>query len=117
MNEQLQNEIAAWLQQLRSGADFVIEQAPLVVQEKVLYGRIEAAGLVVGGIVTLCAGIWLLRRAERWFSRDDNPFGYVGGITGTAGGAVWVLFSVIEGSKPWFAPRLYVAEWLAGLLR
>jgi uncharacterized membrane protein YjdF len=122
MNEQLQKELAAWLGQLRNAADasasFAIEQAPLIIQEKVAYGRALHTALAVLFVVTLVVGIVALYKASK-SNLDDAGAVATSAVCGMGlfiflcTGDMWFpqLFQV------WFAPRLYVIEWLAGLLK
>lgn len=128
MNEQLQKELATWLAQLRdtanAGASFALEQAPLVIQEKVAYGRVSGVVwlLIFMGLVWLA---WTLGRkgfakgCEAAKNSRDPFFMFLGalsylpvGVSGLL--ALTQLDSVI---KAWIAPRLYVLEWLAGLIK
>ena len=130
MNEQLQKELAAWLSQLRgaaeSGVNFALEQAPLVVQEKILYGRVVETVWLLIGLACVAACIVLLpkmwRKAihlvnnERW-----DEITYIPCVITTIVATIPTFFIVEVHIAPvikvWFAPRLYVVEWLATLVK
>jgi uncharacterized membrane protein YjdF len=122
MNEQLQQELAAWLGQLRNAADagasFALEQAPLIIQEKVLYGRAFHTAVAVLVVLTFVVAFLALRRAVK--GNGDNVM--ANAVAGGAGFSVFISFCAGDMWFPqvfqvWFAPRIYVIEWLAGLLK
>jgi hypothetical protein len=127
MNEQLQKELAAWLSKIREGAEaagsFVLEQAPLVVQEKVMFGRVfhtVETMLLAVAFVALVYGCWKFGNMAR-----RNDFGEAGWfvpavactIAGIATFHEGVYYALPQALKVWFAPRLYVLEWLTGLVK
>lgn len=131
MNEQLQKELAAWLATMRDaaqqGANFAIEQAPLIVREKVAYGRVRHTAMIGIEIVLLVVvTYWLVRAVKRALvyepvdHLDDGILPWVICVPP----AILVTILVISfmetfpyAVQVWFAPRLYVIEWLAGLLK
>jgi hypothetical protein len=122
MNEQLQKELAAWLSKLREAADtggsFVLDQAPAIVQEKIAYGRATETLWCVVGVLLLLLAYWFSKRAMRWFDEmEGNPFGFIGAGVFAFFGVILTLIHVDAALKVWFAPRLYVIEWLSELLK
>ena len=88
-----------------------------MVQEKIVYGRIsETIGLLFA-LVILATGIWCFSRARRWVDDDNNPAGFIFGGLCAVAGTVFTFVQVDELLKVVFAPRLYILEWLAGLLK
>lgn len=145
MNPELQKELAAWLIKLKdaadAGASFALEQAPLIVQEKVAYGRISAIVWVLIPLVLAPLAVFAaarlahrvsalsiqreeLKRGGQWTQAleiidEQIPAAVAAALCGI-GGFVFTLTAfaqIDEAIKVWFAPRLYVAEWLAGLLK
>lgn len=122
MNEQLQKELAAWLSQLReatqSGASFAIDQAPKIVQEKIIVGRVEETVFFVA-LVALTFGLaWFVRHV----SRDDYPSegAIIGSIFAGIGMCITAVLSFVafhNAAMAWFAPRIYVIEWLVGMVK
>jgi hypothetical protein len=129
VNEQLQKELAAWLATMRESAEgignFALEQAPLLVQEKVLYGRVSALVWVsVAASLAICMAVVMrrhilavkARRGERYDFLDTEPGILIScgavGIASAIGTLIWIQ----ELLMVWFAPRLYIAEWLASLV-
>ena len=82
MNEELQKELALWLASLRQGAEsasnFVLEQAPLVVQEKIAYGRVvettEFVATVVFALLLMWAGLHYRQSAHQIDPDVDTSF-------------------------------------------
>ena len=134
MNPELQRELATWLASLResagNGMNFAIEQAPIVVREKVAFGRAyETTWLVVALLVTVATGwlaYWLLRtRAEReQAARDRGNQAREGdasiqAFAACVGCAVATLLTVGQSYYVylvWLAPRVYILEWLMSMM-
>lgn len=131
MNDHLQQELAAWLSRLReatdAGASFALEQAPLIVQEKVAYGRVVLTSwtvLLLAASMLSAYVVWRhirtaqVKRGEDYDFIDDThpgviiPFSIATALTLATG-----LGVATDAAQVWFAPRLYVLEWLAGLLK
>jgi hypothetical protein len=126
VNEQLQQQLAEYLKAIATtaekGAGFVIEQAPLVVQEKIAYGRVVETATLVAAL----AGAVALYRFTRWSWTQavaddfDNPLYFLGGIVGAVGVTVAAIGSVGQFNAVamvWFAPRLYILEWALSLIK
>lgn len=131
MNDELQKQLAAYMQTIAAaagdGTSFVLAQAPLVVQEKILFARIEnAVFLVLFG----CGAIWFARhmrvfhaQTKKSESSYDVYFEKRGGLASIgcgAASAVCVLLGAMclsEGLKAWFAPRLFIVEWALSFLQ
>lgn len=128
MNPELQKELAAWLAALRehaeAGMNFATDQAPLVVQEALRLGRVESALVELSCVLGVILGAWVCWRGLRAFwtaqqQQPDTAVGFprvaIGGAVGTASSIAffvnlhWLL-------SAWFAPRIYIIEWLKGLL-
>ena len=132
MSPELQKELAAWLASMREtahqGANFALEQAPLLIQEKVWYGRVSSVFLVIValGALTLCVrwlrqGIVVSQAAEHnsydiWLEREGG-LQCLCSATGCVVAACVALVNANTAITAWVAPRLYIVEWLAGLLK
>jgi hypothetical protein len=126
MNPELQKELATWLMNLReaadAGASFVLEQAPLIVQEKVAYGRVMHTASVVAFLLLAVAATYVALRFYKAGQEDDwENILHVLGFMLAAIAVPASFASAIESFGPcvmaWFAPRLYVLEWLAGIVK
>lgn len=132
MDPALQQQLAAYIKAIlataQSGAAFVAEQAPLVVQEKIAYGRllfpVEAIGFAIAGVVLARLSVKFYRIA----SESGGRYGDIwperkGGLLNmlTACGAclcsVFALMSAETAMQVWFAPRLYILEWALSLVK
>lgn len=112
------DKILAWAETTEA---FVIEQAPLVVQELILYQRTWL--LVYLLICWALAGCliawsrWLWKTIDRADDRADRVFG--SGALGIFGGLVFFVSTLIITEpllKVWLAPRLFVLEYLRELI-
>jgi hypothetical protein len=127
LSEQLQQMLAALLKNAQDAAAWASGQVPLLVQEKITLGRAEeslymgAALLVTGlGAVALYK-IWVFRNRCVAAGQELEGDITVGAFIGTA------IFAIIGVLPPlsmmhsflmvWFAPRLYIVEWLASQVK
>lgn len=125
MNQKLQDSLAEvatfLLQWAKETKDFVSEQAPLVVREAIAYGRAletwESAALLIG----LITGLVFLKRnynkAGFGLQVSSHDIKTVAGFILTAVGGVGTLIQTPDLIKVWFAPRIYLLEWAAELLK
>jgi hypothetical protein len=124
MKPELEKELAEFLELLadaaRKGGEFALSQAPLVVQEKLLYGRVTATIGVLALLVFIAACAYAFRWGLRYEGKGGDD---TGGLTCmlslglgliAAGVLVPVTFHAIQ---VWFTPRLYIMEWIAGMLK
>lgn len=135
MNPELQKELVAWLAALREtaqqGTSFALEQAPLLVQEKIAYGRAWSLCLTAVCVVGFTVGVrfwragWVAYQAARAEAerRGDLWIETEGGVRcamAAIGCVITGVFGVAATQmavKAWFAPRLYIVEWLIDLLK
>lgn len=130
MNPELQKELAQWLAALREQAggavNFALEQAPLVVREKVALGRAyETTWLCLLLFVWVVAFAVVVNAWKHRTARDqedtEGPEGKGTTIACTASLVLAGLSLAVTGQSyyvylVWLAPRIYVLEWLKGLL-
>lgn len=134
MNDQLQAQIAEYLKAIlataKDGAAFVADQAPLVVQEKIAYGRayettfivLFMLGIVVGGTLAVRAARRLpAYEALSYHEKDGQCFAIFPPLIGGGAMALWGVmgFGMNIGTtlQVWFAPRLYILEWALSLVK
>lgn len=126
LTEQLQQMLAGLLASAQDASVWAKGQIPLLVQEKILLGRVELTLYVVIGVAVL--GIVLPRLvrfclatgkacAKASHSEDMQYFvqSVVSGIASLGClvlGLVLTLDNLHELAMAWFAPRLYIVEWL-----
>ncbi len=118
LTEQLQQTLAALLANAQDAAAWTTGQIPLLVQDKIFIGRIEHTAAIVVSIVVMLGCAWIVRKLSRM---DGGNVDYemaqifmgIGCIAGFA--AVLINFHVFL--IVWFAPRLYIVEWLTSQVR
>lgn len=125
MNEELQRELKLWLTSLRDHAgraeDFVLEQAPLVVREYVLLGRVEslltvlALAIAVYGLARLCH--WGVKQSGDHVYGDAAAPACILGGAGVILAGICLICSIHWAVVAWFAPRIYVLDYLVGLVK
>lgn len=129
MNDELKKQLAAMLAQLstaaQEGAAWTANQIPPLVREKILYGRISNTMWCLLGVIgvilsyRICKRSWPEddddRRYDMWIKRKGAGMCITCFIVGALS-LCFVLFAGDEALEAWFAPRLYIVEWLSGLL-
>jgi len=115
------------------GKQFVIEQAPSVLRELVVWKRTEHTVLAVLSLLASLVCVYVLWRCCRWtmtrqkdFWNDDSvpnvlsAIGHMVGIIGGFIGSIAFLHGMIPQAKAsfqvWMAPRIYLIEYLTSLL-
>lgn len=115
MNTENQKLLGEWLQKLNQGMDFVIEQAPLVVQEYLRYSTIEAwlcigigVGILVFALGALATSIRIKDSARNGI-KDLWSFTFVVCLTISI---VVLCINMVNLLKITYMPRVVVIEWL-----
>jgi uncharacterized membrane protein HdeD (DUF308 family) len=123
MNDELQSKLVEVLTGISEGVsqakDFAIEQLPDVAQQYIMFGMVWETTLLViyAVLITLIAvGIWRL-----WVS-DNLEFEAGAGLIVFGGfSLVGLLIAFVNQLKPvllvWFAPKLYLLQGIAGLVK
>jgi hypothetical protein len=118
----VQAELTQWLHTLRTGVEtgaaFAGEQIPLIIQEKIAYERAYLS--IVSGVLWTVTITGLSVMVYGWRRRSVcDPFGYM--LGGGVGAGFTALIFFIDFCRPliqvWTAPRLYIVEWLASLVK
>lgn len=128
MNPDLQKQLAELLAKLMAateqGAEWAAGQIPPLVAEKILFGRVWETSLLLLLLLALLlasrVGFPFLIKGSRDWQGDGEEFAWVGLFVLSAA-SVAAVISAIHAFKAallvWFAPRLYVVEWLKGLVQ
>ena len=102
---------------------FVVEQAPEVCREIMVFGQVKsiACGVAIAlvGAALTAYVLWLVCafRRDAFCDSNEGGFGFaVFGVLATAGWTGLAIAYVFNGLTVWFAPRLYVLEVLRRLL-
>lgn len=106
---------------IESGGDLAIQQAPIIAQDIVVYGRVSGATTVVGSTAIAVLLAWMTRKMWRLSEEAEYADGSVIWILGTAicsVGCIVALSVALTGSNlmAWVAPRLYVLNYLRDLI-
>jgi uncharacterized membrane protein len=120
LTKQLQQLLAALLANAQDAATWAKAELPLLVQEKVAFGRawnttILAISVVLGIVVYHAYTRWKLHK----FRDDDNKWAACtfGVIAPAFVVGIIFLVSLRWTLLAWFAPRLYILEWLIDMIR
>lgn len=124
MNEELQSKLVEVLTGISEGVaqakDFAIEQLPDVAQQYIMFGMVwETALFVALGVVTITSA---LMSYSLWKNRDEfDEFlvGFIGPLAGLFGviAAIFAVAQLKEVLLVWFAPKLYLMQGIAGLIK
>ncbi len=126
LSEQLQQTLAALLANAQDAAAWTKGQVPLLVQEKILFGRIWSTAMV---IMLAALGVWLYGSSKQFYAvakahKDagrhdvDMWLERPGGMLNIGAAILCAVVSCLaleagrNAALAWFAPRLYIVEWL-----
>lgn len=123
---QVSEQAAKLLEDLRGllekGGQFVMEQAPPLAKEIIAYGRAYHTIVLLLSVATaITCWVMLSRRGKAWIEWcNDNDCPHIGffvtiipGIVST----IATLFSIEGVCKVWFAPRLYLLDYIMSALK
>lgn len=129
MDPELQKQLAAMIAKLldatQNAATWSSAQVPLLVQEKITYGRIEhTLGVVICAAIAY-ASYHSCQRFFRIAKEASNLSGEeVGGVIAVLASSIGFLVSIAFAIAhlnwalmAWFAPRLFIVEWLSSLVK
>jgi hypothetical protein len=123
MNDELQSKLVEVLTGISEGVaqakDFAVEQLPDVAQQYIMFGMVWETSLLAlyaTFIALLAFGLWKLWRS------DTCHYEAVAFSTIFGGGTlVLLLIAFVMQIKPvllvWFAPKLYLLQGIAGLVK
>lgn len=138
MDEDLKKALLDTLNDARSaaeqGKDFVLEQAPRVVQEYIAYMRIEStilsALLALWVVAVLVAWVVVFRRGPYWSANatgESTPsagdYAFVRGLGSFLAICFLIMGGLLGGKsvstciKAWVAPRVLIIEKAADLIK
>ena len=131
MDPQTKALILEWLQQVgdavKTGAAFVAEQTPLVIQEKITFARAEYTAwmllcviLLVYVAVAATRATTLANRIDKTDSSGDLMQCVIFVLSGIA--SLIISLTILNTTtstffKVWFAPRVYILEWIMSGLK
>lgn len=123
--EKLLNEaLAGAINAVKTTGNFVVEQAPDLIRQLLLYNTVMLSAWVLLGIVVLIATGLIVRKAwkfEKTLSYPDQGAGIaVGVVTFLVGGVVGcslVFGHISELIKIVLAPKIWLLEYAASLVK
>lgn len=118
--EQQAVEMLQWLKELvEKGGDFVMQQAPPLAAEIVTYGRVTNSLAVLALIPAAILLKLYIPRIGKAIDEDDDGLVVVKMalviVVGILGVGLFVA-NLDQFLKAWFAPRLYLIDYLGKLL-
>jgi hypothetical protein len=129
VNDELQSKLVEVLTGISEGVsqakDFAVEQLPDVAQQYIMFGMVwETALLVI--LIALCVlfvwgTVWGFKNAtSNEFNTGQEEFGGMVGVISTVALITTMIFAIGQ-LKPfllvWFAPKLYLLQGIAGLVK
>ena len=114
------------LESLKEGKDFVLREAPLVVQEYVLLKRVEATLYAAVGVACLVFVAFAARKIHATVKAADDEtlkdadvlvvveWGIAGVLSAVS--VVWIADNVGVALTAWLAPRILVLDYVAKFL-
>ena len=124
MNPELQKALVEFLGLVRSGTDFAVAQMPLLVQELITYARVTLTTFTVALVVLspLCYRLtrWMWKKANACWSGDDDGDWVLAAIVSFiafVGTTIAAPIMAAQCAKAWLAPRVYVLDWIQGMLK
>lgn len=112
MDPELQKQLAEFVRMLAEtasdGRAFVMAQAPLVIQERVLFARIM---FPIWALAFTAASGWMFRKSRR-LEEEFAVIAFLGSALLGFAAAYFIEVSL----KAWITPRLYVLEWAMDLV-
>jgi len=112
------------LDAVEAGKDFALEQAPMIAQEIVVWKRFWHTAMLAVCIIAVAVCV---RLGKRWAphiksenSPDDVAPYFIGTLLCMIGGVaacIGAANSFYYASMVWFAPRVYLVEYLTDILK
>ncbi len=109
-------ELLAWM---KNAGEFVGDQAPALAQELVAYGMAAAIGGVILGFA-LCGLGYVSAKVAKFEGNEGEVgefFGWLGSGCGWVFGLIMVTGQSAALMKVYLAPKIYVLETLADLVK
>lgn len=121
MNEQAQKILVDLLQKASNGIDSAVSfsqaQIPDVIQQLLMWNTVSSAGIQILCVLTVVACIYLMVFA--WNKGDDAVVVLAALLSSGAGSitCIVVIFNHFDWLKIWLAPKLYLIEYAASLVK
>lgn len=123
LKTQLTQLLGALLTNVQNAAGWAGGQIPLLIQEKILVDRIFLTVVLLVSLAVFVGSVKLILHCTNALKNTDwsDEGQYIAGnIVGVAFGLLslsFILVSSYDLFLVWFAPRLYILNWLRGMIR
>lgn len=125
MNEELQLKLVEVLDGISQGVtqakDFAVDQLPDVAQQYIMFGMVWETVAFIGSfaiLAVLCLALFMIIKHRNRL--DEVLVGLGGGVLAVIAIPIW-LFVVFASLKDmmlvWFAPKLYLLQGIASLVK
>ena len=112
MNQKLTEALTNLLQSAVAGKDFVVEQAPDVVQQLLTYTFVYEFALMLVGIGIIVMSYTFANK----YAKKSDGMSYLAGLIAGGAGSTLTLAN-LGWIKVWLAPKLFVLEYAASLVK
>lgn len=123
MKEELQSKLVEILASIQAASakasDFAMEQLPDIAQSYLLYGRVSATVTTALFLVVMLLSVWMVKRGTK-LDRAGSEAAVVFWMAGCFGVAIgFVVFAITlhETLLVWLAPKVWLLQEIAGLLK
>ena len=103
--------------------DFASEQIPDVIHQLLVWKLAESLAYVVLGLSIILLFFWTRSRVKAYVEADDGDKEIVllytvfcGGLSFSIGG-IFMFYNLLDVIKIWFAPKIFLIEYAADLLK
>lgn len=103
--------------------DFASEQIPDVIHQLLIWQLAESLAYVVLGLTFILLFFWTRSRVKAYVEADDGDKEIVlmytvfaGGLSFSIGGMI-MFYNLLDVLKIWFAPKIFLIEYAAHLLK
>ena len=119
--KQLEGVLPKVLKFVERSAEFVGDQAPLLVSEILNYNLVREGALSLLGLTFLVIGLWSCKEMRREYAKKEpicDKIGLLCAVTGLGVivGTTMFCAHILDVAKVLVAPRLYVIDYLRGIL-
>lgn len=129
MNDELQNKLAEVLGGIAEGVtqakDFAVEQLPDVAQQYIMFGMVWETAAFAMLVAATWLFTWMFLRGWKLANDDESSYrdadrGQMMMIFGSIAGVTTAIFCLAQLKAVllvWFAPKLYLLQGIAGLVK
>ena len=119
MNKQLQNALATILNKAIAAGDFAIEQAPDVVRQLLTYNFVLSLLWFLAALVFFAGYTFGTYKFTKWLKSEGELSDVAGAVVFmlVVGMAITLAMSSLTWLKIWLAPKIFILEYAAALVK